>query len=117
MQQTKLLGLTVTSDGRWDLNTKNTVIKGNSRLWFLRRLKLLGASRDTLLTIYKLFCRSVLEYCAPVWSGNLSKANIQSIERVQKSALKIILQGDSLKLTFLIVLLLGIKNHLRALII
>jgi hypothetical protein len=35
---------------------------------FLRRLKLLGGSEDTLLDIYKLFCRSVLEYGAPVWT-------------------------------------------------
>ena len=91
VQNSKLLGFTVTSDGRRDLNTKNAVLKATSRLWFLRRLKLLGASRDTLLVIYKLFCRSVLEYCAPVWTGNLTKANILSIERVQKSAMKIIL--------------------------
>ena len=84
VQNSKLLGLTVTSNGRWDLNAKNTVLKANSRLWFLRRLKLLGASRDTFLVIYKLFGRSILEYCAPVWTGNLTKANIQSIERVKK---------------------------------
>ena len=53
--------------------------------------------------MYKLFCRSILEYCAPVWAGSLSKASIQNIERVQKSALKIILGAkyktyeDSLK--------------------
>ena len=91
VQQTKLLGLTVTDDGRWDVNTKQMVIKANSRLWFLRRLKLLGASKDTLIQIYQLFCRSILEYCAPVWGGGISKTSIQSIERVQKNAFKIIL--------------------------
>ena len=103
VQNTKLLGLTVTNDGRFDMNTKIMVSKGNSRLWFLRRLKLLGASKDTLITMYKLFCRSILEYCAPVWAGSLSKSSIQNIERVQKSAFKIILGAkyksyeDSLK--------------------
>ena len=66
------------------------VTKGNARLWFLRRLKTLGASKDTLVDIYKLFCRSVLEYAAPVWSGSLSKGNAQDIERVQRNAYKII---------------------------
>ena len=83
VQKSKLLFLSVTSDGRQDLNTKSTVLKGNSRLWFLIRLKLLG---DTLLLIYKVFCRSVLEYCT---NGNLSKGNIQSIERVQKGVFDI----------------------------
>ena len=81
----------MTSNCRWEANTKQVVAKGNARLWFLRRLKLLGASQDTLIDIYKLFCRSVLEFGAPVWSGGLSKGNTEDIERVQRSALKIIL--------------------------
>ena len=88
--KSKLLGLTITSDCRWDENTKNFVKKGNSRLWFIRRLKLLGACEGTLLDIYKLFCRSVLEFGAPVWSGALSVKNSQDIERVQRNAMKII---------------------------
>ena len=88
--ETRLLGLTITSDCRWDSNTRDIVQKGNSRLWFLRRLKILGASRNTLLDIYKLFCRSVLEFGAPVWSGALSARNILEIERVEKNAMRII---------------------------
>ena len=88
--ETKLLGLTLTSDCKWEANTKNIVQKGNSRLWFLRRLKILGASQKTLIDIYKLFCRSVLEFGAPVWSGALTVKNKQDIERVQKTAMRII---------------------------
>ena len=88
-----LISLTVSSSCNWDANTKEIVAKGNSRLWFLRRLKFLGASSDTLIDIYKLFCRSVLEYGAPVWSGNLKKCNTKDIERVQKNAYKIIFGG------------------------
>ena len=87
---TKLLGLTLTSDCRWDQNTSNIVQKGNSRLWFLRRLKLLGASKETLKDIYKLFCRSKLEFGAPVWAGSLTAKNKADIERVQRNALRII---------------------------
>ena len=88
--ETKLLGVTITSNCRWDSNTRNIVKKGNSRMWFLRRLKLLGASQATLLDIYKLFCRSVLEFGAPVWAGGINSKNSQDIERVQRSAMKII---------------------------
>ena len=90
VKETKLLGLTISSSCTWDANTREIVAKGKSRLWFLRRLKFLGASSDTLIDIYKLFCRSVLEYGAPVWSGNLKKSNNKDIERVQKNAYKII---------------------------
>ena len=80
----------MTDNCKWDENTKDIVSKGNGRLWFLRRLKTLGASIETLMDIYKLFCRSVVEYCAPVWSGALTTRNKQDIERVQKNALRII---------------------------
>ena len=94
VNETMLLGLTVTSDCKWDKHIKLTVTKGNSRLWFLRRLKLLGASVETMVEIYKLFCRSVLEYGAPVWTSSLKRGNINSLERVQKNALKIIHGSD-----------------------
>ena len=90
VDETKLLGLTITSDCKWNKHIKNTKAKGNGRLWFLRRLKLLGANEETMIEIYKLFCRSVLEYCAPVWAGALTKANSEDLERVQKNAIKII---------------------------
>ena len=88
--ETQLLGLTLTSDCRWDANTRNIVTKGNSRLWFLRRLKVLGACNNTLTDIYKLFCRSVLEYAAPVWTGAISKGNKQDIKWVQRNAFSVI---------------------------
>ena len=87
IEQIKLLGVVISSDGKWNENTRDIVRKGNAKLWFLRRLKLLNASRSTLLDIYKLFCRSTLEYCAPVWAGGISKKNRQDIERVQKKCL------------------------------
>lgn len=79
---------------KWDANTKAVVEKGNKRLWFLRRLKLLGANSTTLLDIYKHFCRSVLEYGSPVWCGSISRKNKQHIERVQKSAFRTIFRNS-----------------------
>ena len=59
----------------------------------LRRLKNLGANKDDLLEIYRTQVRSVLELAVPAWQGNLSQTDKINIERVQKSALHIIL-GD-----------------------
>ena len=84
----------ISDDGKWNSNTKEIVKKGNAKLWFLRRLKLLRASKSTLIEIYKLFCRPCLEYCAPVWAGALTKKNSQDIERIQKNAFRIILGKD-----------------------
>ena len=38
--------------------------------------------------------RSILEYCAPVWSGGLTMRDSNKIENIQKSFLKILIQGQ-----------------------
>ena len=41
--------------------------------------------------IYKMFVRCALEYSSSVWHRSLTQDNISDLERVQKSALRIIL--------------------------
>ena len=82
--------LTITGDCRWDKNTKNLVVKGNSRLWFLRRLNLIKASQATIFDIYNFFCHAILEYRVPFWAGSIIKKNKTDIERVKRNAMKII---------------------------
>ena len=63
----------------------------NKKLWFLRRLKSLGASEEDLLDLYVKHVRSILEYAAPVWHSSLKGEDRLKLERVQKSALHIII--------------------------
>lgn len=91
VQQMKLLGVVITEDLKWHKNTSLITKKAYSRLWMLRRLKSMGASRETLLDVYNKQIRSILEYGAVVWNAGLKKENITKIERVQKSAFAIIL--------------------------
>ena len=49
------------------------------------------ASEDDLKTIYFLFVRSLIEQSATGWHSNLTQENSDDLERVQKSAVKIIL--------------------------
>ena len=83
----------IRSDCKWSSNTTYIVNKAKSRLWFLRRLKALGASQQTLIDMFRSFVRSALEMAVPLWAGALIQADITSIERVQKVAMKMI-QGD-----------------------
>ena len=91
VNQIKLLGIVITSDMKWHENTSQLCRKGFSRLWMLRNLKRLGASKAELLDVYIKQCRSILELAAPVWTPGLTSENIISLERVQKSACAIIL--------------------------
>ena len=68
INEVKLLGTTITSDLSWSKNTKNLVKDSNKRMQFLHRAKKLA-----------------------VWHSSLTKKDSRDLERVQKSALKVIL--------------------------
>ena len=53
-----------------------------------------GTPREDMKTIYTLFVRSLLEQSATVWHFSLTQDNINDLERVQKTAVKIILQDE-----------------------
>ena len=89
-----LLSVTVTSDLKWTSNTERIILKAYKRLWILRRLKSLGASKENLVEVYTTHIRPALEFAVPVWHPNLNKKCSALIERVQKCACKIILQSQ-----------------------
>lgn len=91
--QTKLLGTIIQSDCKWDQNTTNLVKKAKTKIFFIRRLKNMGASVETLKDIYCLFVRSGLELSAPLWHHALSKGDRRRIERCQKTVLNLIRTG------------------------
>ena len=53
----------------------------------------MGASVEDLLDVYILQIRCVLEYAVPVWQGCISQIEKEDIERVQKTACRIILSS------------------------
>ena len=61
--------------GWWWVPTHNVVKPTFTRLWL-----------SWVLTI-----RSLVEYCAVVWHSSLTEEQINSIERVQKTCLRVIL--------------------------
>jgi hypothetical protein len=91
VNEMKLLGVIITEDLKWHANTRRITKKAYARLWLLRRLKQMGASRPTLIDVFNKQVRSVLVYAAVVWDAALTQDDILKIERVQKSACSIIL--------------------------
>ena len=86
----KVLGVTIQSNLKWDLHINEVVAKASKRLHILRVLKRGGVPPADLLKVYFALIRSVLEYCCPVWHNALLVKLSDSIERVQKRALRII---------------------------
>ena len=91
VSEVKLLGTVITNDLKWDKNTSEIVRKANARMELLRRLSAFNVDVQDLKTIYILFVRSQLEQSAVVWHSSLTEENAADLERVQKTAMKIIL--------------------------
>ena len=92
VQETKLLGVYITSDLKWNKNTEILVKDANKRMRILHSAARFTSNKHDLLVIYKSFIRSKLEQSASVWHNSLTKQNEIDLERVQKSALKVILK-------------------------
>ena len=58
----------------------------------LTRLSYVGVHIDDLLDVYKLFIRSIIEYCSVVYHSRLTEEQSNKIERIQKTCLKVILR-------------------------
>ena len=70
----KVLGIWLQEDLKWDYNTKQICIKAYSRMNILNRLKYVGIGESDLITIYKMFIRSLYEYCCSVFHSSLTPA-------------------------------------------
>ena len=90
-EEVKLIGVIIRSDLSWSSNTDYLVTRANSKLWFLRRLKALGPDQEDLKDIYIKQIRSILEFAVPVWHSSLTGEDRLRIERIQTTAMHIIL--------------------------
>ena len=89
---TKLLGLIVSSDLSWSRNTQYIIKRANSRLELLRRISNFSAPMKDLVQIYITYIRSILEQSCVIWHSTLTQEDCDSLERVQKNALRNILK-------------------------
>ena len=91
VEETKLLGVVLSSDLSWAANTQYIIERCNNKIWTIRRLKNLGASTDDLLEIYFKQIRSIAEFGIPVWNSSLTGDDVVALERVQKTVLHVVM--------------------------
>ena len=89
----KDLGVTVTSDLKWNRHINNITSKGYKTLGFLRRHTRHDFDTDTRRLLYLTFVKPHLNYASEIWApqsiGNISKA-----KSLQRRATKYILHLD-----------------------
>ena len=93
IRESKILGLWISDTLSWARNCTEICKQAYSRLAMITRLKYVGVAIEDLLDIYKLFIRSVTEYCSVVFHSRLTQEQSEKLERIQKACLRVIL-GD-----------------------
>ena len=91
----RILGLTISSDLRWNEHIKNIIKKVNKRIYFIIQLKRVHVPTNAIVSFYCTCIRSILEYSCEVFHFSLPKYLSNNIERFQKRVLSIILPGKS----------------------
>lgn len=94
VESQKLLGVMISSDLKWTTHVNHIKKKFMTKLWMLRRVKEMGGSIEDLKTVYIKQLRCLTEKDCPLWNGALTKTNISHIEKLQKTAFRLILGSN-----------------------
>ena len=94
VNESKLLGVIISSDLKWDKNTNHIVKNANRMMKMLHIASKFTRNKSHLEHIFKTFIRSKLEYASTVWHSSLTLSNRNDLERIQKSAMKVIFKND-----------------------
>ena len=86
----KVLGVTISNDLKWNDHVDTITSKAARRLYLLSQLKRAGICSDNLLAFYCSVIRSVLEFSCQLFHRSLPKYLSDDIERIQRSAMRII---------------------------
>ncbi|KAI4889747.1 hypothetical protein NFI96_019341, partial [Prochilodus magdalenae] len=90
VKSTKFLGVHLAEDLTWSLNTSTITKKAQQRLYFLRRLRKAHLPPPILTTFYRGTIESILSSCITAWFGNCTASDCKSLQRVVRTAEKII---------------------------
>ena len=90
VEVTKLVGVHIQSNLKWDKHVDAMIAKARPKLFFLAALKKSRLTSKDLLKFYFSIIRSQLEYAAPVFATSLPTTLIERLESVQKRAMHII---------------------------
>ena len=94
VEEMKIVEFILRSDMKTCSNTEYIVKKAYARMWIVRRLKMLGASRQRLVDVLQKQVLSVLLLAVLAWDCLLTAQERTDIERVLRTGLRIIWGED-----------------------
>jgi hypothetical protein len=97
VSNTKLLGVILNNKLTWGDHIDYICKKASQRLFFIRLLKKANVPLSDIVLIYCSIVRAILEYACEVWHHSLTKRQTDSLEHIQKRALKIVSPNNEYK--------------------
>ena len=98
----KLLGVTISSNLKWDIHVKDIIHKANASIALLKLLNKYSVSPSHSLRLYTSFLRPHLKYACPVWHPGISREESDKIESIQKRAWRIIFEEGKVPFSLLL---------------
>ncbi|KAM6974282.1 uncharacterized protein LKV04_015920 [Tautogolabrus adspersus] len=89
VQSFKYLGVHISQDATWSVNTTAMAKKGLQRLHFLRCLKKARLPQQLLVNFYRSAIESVITYCITAWYSGCTLENRKSLQRIIRTAERI----------------------------
>uniref|UniRef100_A0A1A8QQT5 Reverse transcriptase domain-containing protein n=1 Tax=Nothobranchius rachovii TaxID=451742 RepID=A0A1A8QQT5_9TELE len=86
----KFLGTIISRDLKWETNINSIVKKAQQRMYFLRQLRKYGLPQELLIIFYTAAVESILCSSITVWFGSATKMDKCRLQRIIKTAGKII---------------------------
>ncbi|KAI5619000.1 gastrula zinc finger protein XlCGF28.1-like [Silurus asotus] len=90
VKSTKFLGVHLADNSTWSLNTSSITKKAQQHLYFLRRLRKTHLPPPILSMFYRGTIESILSSCITAWFGNCTISDRKSLQRLVRTAEKII---------------------------
>uniref|UniRef100_A0A669DGC5 Reverse transcriptase domain-containing protein n=1 Tax=Oreochromis niloticus TaxID=8128 RepID=A0A669DGC5_ORENI len=86
----RFLGTTITQDLKWEPTITSVIKKAQQRMYFLRQLKKFNLSTWTMMQFYTAIIESILTSSITVWYAGATIRDKQRLQRVVRSAEKVI---------------------------
>ena len=76
VNEMKILGTIITDKLKWDKNCDLIISKVNKRMLLLKKALSFGANREEMVHYWIIYCRSVLEQSAELWSSSITQETL-----------------------------------------
>ena len=86
----KILGTVITDTLSWDENCHEITTRLNKRMRLLKKTLSFGATKEEMVHLWIIYCRSILEQSAVLWTSSLTQENKNDLEQMQKCFVKLI---------------------------